>query len=149
MPEATQAPPPLVHAAVPAPPGGPRAAPRPRWHGGQDIPDGLPIARSQAWLSVPDGRIVVLTDARGTWFLLPDGPGQDDDGAPAAVARVARQQAFRRRCLIPHQAAAPLGLGSADLDQARPALISTNALRAVPTGAPSAIDELPAERSSL
>ncbi|MDX3224495.1 hypothetical protein [Streptomyces sp. ME19-01-6] len=207
MPETAHAPsPPLVHAAVPAPPGGPRAAPRLRWHGGQDVPDSLPIARSQAWLFVPDGRIVVLTDARGTRFWLPNGPHPDDD-TPAAMAGAASQQAqldtkaphylgyleyvqeetkqdetgtnveyricaavslaavisnvqpsapvsgsrqmFRRLCVAPHQAVALLGLGPAGHDQARTALTATNALWDVPTIAPSAIDELPAEGGIL
>ncbi|MFD8379051.1 hypothetical protein ACFV2X_11015 [Streptomyces sp. NPDC059679] len=168
----------------------------------------MPIARSQVWLFVPDGRIIVLTDAaRGRRFWLPGGPVPDDDSSPAAVARVASQQAqldieaphylgyleyvqeeikqdetgtnmeyricaavslaaviskvqpsapvsgsrqmFRRLCVAPHQAVALLGLGPTGHDQARMALTATNALRAVPTMAPSAIDELPAEGSSL
>ncbi|NIY65520.1 hypothetical protein SMALB_3519 [Streptomyces malaysiensis] len=59
------------------------------------------------------------------------------------------RQAFRRLRVTPHRAVALLGLGPAGHDRARRALIAAHMLWAVPTGSPSAIDELPSEGSSV
>ncbi len=59
------------------------------------------------------------------------------------------RQAFRRLRVTPHRAVALLDLGPAGHDRARTALTTAHTLWAVPTGSPSAIDELPSEGSSL
>lgn len=93
MPEAVRAPSLVAPPGPLAPPAVRQAGPWPRWHGGQEVPDGLPIALAEAWLFVPDGRIVVLADATGTRFWLPSSSLQDGASDPAFVNRGASQQA--------------------------------------------------------
>lgn len=92
MPEAVRAPS-LVAPPGPLAPPATLQGPWPRWHAGQEVPDGLPIALAEAWLFVPDGRIVVWADATGTRFWLPHSSIQDTNGDPALVNRGAGQQA--------------------------------------------------------
>ncbi|MFE5162667.1 hypothetical protein ACFRNT_30005 [Streptomyces sp. NPDC056697] len=93
MPEAAHAPSLVAPTGTLAPPAIPQAGPWPRWHAGQKVPAGLPVALAEAWLFVPDGRIVVLADATGTRFWLPSSSVQDGDNDPAFVNRGASQQA--------------------------------------------------------
>ena len=68
-------------------------APWPRWYDAQEVPVGLPITRTQAWLFVPDGRIVLLADSQGERCWLPGSPVQhtDNDATVAMAAAPSRQ----------------------------------------------------------